>query len=403
MATLRRAETFSKTRRDTAWWLSCSSMALLIVQGTLMSVVLRYSRVSTVDNGTATATYLPSVSVGIAECLKLFICVMYMTLCPSSCELRGGEHGESALPVVASRRSTRAPNVFKDSVPMAVPAGMFVMQQILLIWSATYLDAVTYQIFTQAFKLVPTAVFSRLLLGQKLRPMQWLSIPTLAMGVMCITANTNTSSPGANAAVLSDPPSSMYYLAMAACSIAGLSSSFAGVYFELYVKGKLAGSLITRNFQLGLYGVPFACLYAGFKDGRIIKERGILAGFSAAAWGVVLLQVFGGFIIAMVVKFCDNILKNFALAGSVILTVLVSIPLFGQWPSSFFLLGVGIVLLSVFMYSGGMGAFFGSRSKLFVVWGLGIGWLGVEWWLQTREQRADGAVAIVLPEVHMQE
>ena len=42
------------------------------------------------------------------------------------------------------------------------------------------------------------------------------------------------------------------------------------------------------------------------------------------------LQVFGGLVTGMVVKYCDNILKNFALAVSVILTVLVAIPLFGQ-------------------------------------------------------------------------
>ena len=41
-------------------------------------------------------------------------------------------------------------------------------------------------------------------------------------------------------------------------------------------------------------------------------------------------QVFGGLVTGMVVKYCDNILKNFALAISVILTVLVAIPLFGQ-------------------------------------------------------------------------
>lgn len=44
----------------------------------------------------------------------------------------------------------------------------------------------------------------------------------------------------------------------------------------------------------------------------------------------VLTQVFGGLVTGMVVKYCDNILKNFALAISVILTVLVVIPLFGQ-------------------------------------------------------------------------
>ena len=42
------------------------------------------------------------------------------------------------------------------------------------------------------------------------------------------------------------------------------------------------------------------------------------------------MQVFGGLVTGMVVKYCDNILKNFALAISVILTVLVAIPLFGQ-------------------------------------------------------------------------
>ncbi len=393
-----------------AWWLSCSSMVLLIVQGTLMSVVLRYSRVSSTASSTASSSsstassYLPSVSVAFAEVLKLVICVVYLVFCPSSFDSL--EDQSSNLPLLASAHARhtvrgkqllgrRRTSIFRDSVPMALPAAMFVMQQVLLIWSATYLDAVTYQIFTQAFKLVPTAVFSRLLLGQRLRPLQWLSIPTLALGVMCITANSKASSGGSQggrstAADLDDDldPSSShhyYYLAMLACSIAGLSSSYAGVYFELYVKGKLAGSLIKRNFQLGLYGVPFSVLYALARDGSVIRARGLLDGFSMSAWGVVLLQVFGGFIIALVVKYCDNILKNFALAGSVILTVVISIPLFGQWPSSFFLAGVSIVLLSVFMYSGGIESMVNRRTIL--VWGIGVVFVGWDYWVERRARQ----------------
>lgn len=329
--------------------LSALSMALLIVQGTMMSVVLRWSRIQT------GAMYLPSVSVAVSETIKMSLCILYLYIFG---DWQQQEEGLAQTTFSSNSNEQQLQRLTKkdwkslvrDAVPMALPASMFVLQQVLLIWSATYLDAVTYQIFTQAFKLIPTAVFARLLLGQKLTPMQWASMPVLAFGVVLITANNSSSTTVSS----SSSASPMYFLAMAACSFSGLSSAYAGVYFEKYVKGKLAGSLVRRNFQLGLFGVPFSYAYAMFKDGSLIMERGLWTGFGMSAWGVVWLQVFGGFIIALVVKYCDNILKNFALAGSVIMTVLVSIPLFNQWPSSLFLFGVTAVLLSVFMYGGSL-------------------------------------------------
>lgn len=153
-----------------------------------------------------------------------------------------------------------------------------------------------------------------------------------------------------------------YLAGMLACSLSGLSSAYAGVYFEKYVKGKDAASLWVRNIQLGMFGVPASFMYAMIKDsnrifgtsiigGGGISASGPFQGFDLITWSTVALQVFGGLVTGMVVKYCDNILKNFALAVSVILTVLLAVPLFGQWPSMFFLVGVGLVLLSVFMYS----------------------------------------------------
>ena len=57
-----------------------------------------------------------------------------------------------------------------------------------------------------------------------------------------------------------------------------------------------------------------------------------------------VLQVFGGLIVGMVVKYADNILKNFANALSVILTVLGAIPLFGQVSKDTQLAGSGCSL-----------------------------------------------------------
>ena len=47
-----------------------------------------------------------------------------------------------------------------------------VVPQVLLVVAATHLDAVAFQIFSQSFKLVPTALFAYWLLGQMLEPMQ---------------------------------------------------------------------------------------------------------------------------------------------------------------------------------------------------------------------------------------
>ncbi len=75
---------------------------------------------------------------------------------------------------------------------------------------------------------------------------------------------------------------------------------------------------------------------------RHVGEDVVIAGF--------IVQVFGGLIVGMVVKYADNILKNFANALSVIFTVIGAIPLFHQYPSGWFIVGVAAVMLSVFMY-----------------------------------------------------
>lgn len=547
--------------------------------------------------------------------------------------------GERGLGLCAEA-AHQAAEILGRSPPMLVPAGLFVMQQVLVIVAASYLDAVTFQICSQSFKIMPTALFAVWLLGQRLAPLQWASLPVLAVGVVFVTLN-GSAPPGAGGGAAAAAGQSDLALGLAASSLAGLSSAYAGaraprggpaaapcaaraalgaaalpppaawgvqvtlgcsgtshqgcavkprarcrarppplgaaeqpasqrtagargarrtrvtaapraragVYFEKYVKGRHGQSLWIRNLQLSIYGVPLAVAYTYMRDGRragharcdknetdacaaalssetsasregarrssdacvsegqaargtaahrlraptctkmhahvvaarlcqpraqrrstgylgarpqgqprarcarrwkgvrceegapaprpawqaglqthcargrAVFEGGLLQGFDWLAWAVVGLQVaprrlctgdqlrmaaragmhtavtgrlqrdaqhtarsgakvasldkstwrqcwlgqaaaprqrggggraaqvFGGLIVGMVVKYADNILKNFANALSVILTVIGAAPLFGQYPSPWFIVGAAAVMLSVYMYS----------------------------------------------------
>ena len=208
----------------------------------------------------------------------------------------------------------RMREVLATSRPMAVPAALFVAQQILVIVAASHLDAVTFQICAQSFKIVPTALFAVWLLGQALTPSQWASLPVLALGTVFVTlngSNTSSSSSSSSSSSAASAASSALTAAAApgglliglsASILSGLSSAFAGVYFERYVKGRHGQSLWVRNLQLSLYGTPFAAAYALLVDGRALRARSMsggglieaaFEGFDAVVWSVVLLQVGG--------------------------------------------------------------------------------------------------------------
>lgn len=215
---------------------------------------------------------------------------------PHSLNQRPAGRPASLLLKTASSHPAGIPPLACCLDPLPLSPAPPVYPQLLLVVAATHLDAVAFQIFSQSFKLVPTALFARWLLGQRLDPMQWASIPVLAAGVILVTLNNSAGAApklaAAAAAAAAQHGELNWVLGMATCSISGLSSAYAGVYFEKYVKGRHAAtSLWVRNIQLGLFGVPLSAGYALLRDGAAIRAGGWMQGFDAATWGVVALQV----------------------------------------------------------------------------------------------------------------
>ncbi|TNN56611.1 UDP-galactose translocator [Liparis tanakae] len=141
-----------------------------------------------------------------------------------------------------------------------------------------------------------------------------------------------------------------YTVGLLAVVVSCLSSGFAGVYFEKILKGG-AASVWTRNVQLGLFGAALGALGLWWRDGAAVAERGFLFGYTGAVWCVIFNQAFGGLLVAVVVKYADNILKGFATSCSIVVSTVVSVYLLGFHVDLLFAAGAGLVIGAVYMYS----------------------------------------------------
>ncbi len=135
--------------------------------------------------------------------------------------------------------------------------------------------------------------------------------------------------------------------------------------------------LLALNMQLSVWGALLAGLQVlGQHAHAGADSRGPLHGFGGYAWGVVALQALGGLVVSVVILYTDNIIKgcvaqrcqrrccspfrtsharscSFAMAVSILLSWLLSIPLFGLQPSPAFVVGLALVVASVVLFSSG--------------------------------------------------
>lgn len=153
---------------------------------------------------------------------------------------------------------------------------------------------------------------------------------------------------------------------------AACTSGFSGVYFEKILKGSQT-SLWLRNVQMGLPSIIIAYLTIYGKDSVAVAKQGqwyraffgsltyvcisqfvslgFLAGYTPIVWTVVIVQAAGGLIVAVVVKYADNVLKVFATSFSIVISCIISAFLFDFRPTFMFLVGASLVVLATVMYS----------------------------------------------------
>ena len=328
---------------------------------------MHYSRIMPLVEG---RKYLPSTAVLASEVIKFTI-----SLTMALYELQSKLHNAPATTLF----SDLLRSVFTgDSWKMAIPALLYSLQNSLQYIAASNLDASTLQI-TYQLKILTTALFSVLLLRRKLTGRKWLSLFMLAIGVTLVqvplsafhsdsaTLSTHDSSTsswfaesfyrvlGIDASKTLTKRSATYQgidedyklynphlngtIGLLAVLVACATSGLAGVYFEMVLKDGSSSSssqmqvgarssstgVWIRNTQLSFYSL-FPALFIGviFNDGEEIAKHGFLAGYNWVVITVVLLQASGGILVSLVIKYADNIAKNFATSIGIIISFVIS-------------------------------------------------------------------------------
>ncbi|PAV58552.1 hypothetical protein WR25_01335 [Diploscapter pachys] len=308
------------------------SLVVLIAQTTALVLILRYSRTQTSDG----PRYLSSTAVLLAEIIKLFTCIFVIW--------KSNGYSVRRFHKEIDRECFSSQQKRLDTLKVSVPAICYVIQNNLLFYALSKLDAATYQV-TYQLKILTTAMFTVTMLGRSLNALKWFSLLLLTCGVALVQLPADSSKPTA-----SDNNTSDSLMGLLAVLAACFSSGFAGVFFEKILKGSEV-SLWMRNLQLAFFSIFGGFFMCWVYDWDAIQKNGFLQGYNNIIWIVVLLQAYGGLVIALVVKYADNILKGFAVSLSIILSSFMSWFVLNDFEPSFnFFAGATLVIFSTFLY-----------------------------------------------------
>lgn len=187
-------------------------------------------------------------------------------------------------------------------------------------------------------------MFAVIILRKQLLQTQWLSLVTLVVGVVLVQLAHSDEKSVAN--INREQNRVLGFLAaLAACVLSG----FAGIFFEKMLKGSDI-SVWMRNIQLSMCSLPFGLLTCFVSDGEIIRNQGFFFGYDKFIRYLVILQAGGGLLVAMVVKYADNILKGFATSLAIVISCIASIYLFNFVLTIQFVFGAILVIFSIFLY-----------------------------------------------------
>ena len=228
-----------------------------------------------------------------------------------------------------------------DTLKIAIPAVLYTIQNNALFVAVANLEAVIFQV-TYQLKTLTTAIFTVALLNRKILSHQWFALMLLMAGTLLVQEPAKPKQSGIAGA-------SNFMVGFTATIAACLCSAAASVYLEkILIESK--PSIWVRNIQLCIFTIPVAFVTTALSADDVAIREGPTHGFNSVVWTAIVTNAMGGMLVAVVMKFAGNILRNFAQACAIIVGGIGSAVLFDFQITARFVGGVGLVIASIFLY-----------------------------------------------------
>merc|ERR1712066_1080099 len=189
-------------------------------------------------------------------------------------------------------------------------------------------------------------VFSVVLLGKQLSPVQWTSLLLLACGAALVQLESSlcvTSDSGQH----HGNKLRGFIAVMVACTISGL----AGCYTELMLKTEKLPmwfqSAQVANASSAI--LAFAVIYQRTSQ-QSQKDVELFDGFIPLTWVLIATISLGGLVVVAVLRLADNVLKGISMVFSLLLSGVASTLMFGTGMGSVFCIASIVICCSVFLY-----------------------------------------------------
>lgn len=172
---------------------------------------------------------------------------------------------------------------------------------------------------------------------------RWISLGTLALGVLLVQlAGRSLTSDNV---VEKRSPILGFASIVGACFISG----FASVFLEKILKDGNT-NLWATNIQLGTFSL-FPAVLPLFVDAWSNELLHPFLYFGFWAWATVAANVSGGLVVALIMKYADNIQKSLAISASIVLTFVITVLTGKVEAQAMAIAGSGIVIASIVAYN----------------------------------------------------